>query len=917
MITDEIIESFVNCKYKAYLKINKGSGKKTEFELMQDVIVENCKKRFRTMHIVQEDFAFENNKILQQLSITVEPKIKTDKFDITFDAVEILPHTSQSNSYIPILISPNETVSKSDKILLCIKYLILLRTYEIPCKYGKIIHGSDLKTIKFALENYQADALRTLKDLQSLAEHNDEPILYRKDHCKICEFQERCMKKLEETDGLGRLSRMDEKEIEKYKDKGIFTVNQLSYTFKPRKRSKRLLPKGQPYSDSLKALAIREQKVYVYDEVKLQDASTKVFVDMEGNYNGSLVYLIGLVVSNKHGDKKYSLWANSEEEEESIFKQFAEILGGLEDVHIFYFGKYESTVFKRILNLNLKSKTRELISNHSTNVISILYKCIYFPTYSNGLKDIGKYLGCTWSSQDASAINTVVWRARWEESQDSTLKANLIVYNEEDCIALKKLTEFLGFVMKAVDSGTNPVGNVNFVKDMKPDEEWRRFKNMECASEDIKIITKSAYFEYQRNKIYWRSDKNFKKIIKREKKQERLNIRVNKTVYIRANKCPYCKGANITARKKNEYQTTVFDLKFTKYGMRRWIVKYITYPHRCRPCQKNFIPEQYKQVLYYSRRYNIRKKYINRNQRGYGHGLLSYVLGQILTARCSMENLSSNLIHYFKIPAEKHRMHDLKIMAGKYYKTTYHLILKKLVNGNLIHADESKLKLKFNHGYLWVFTNLEEVYYLYQPNREANFLREFLEGFNGVLVSDFYTGYDSVACHKQRCLVHLIRDMNDILLKNLHDQGVKEIVTLFGSLLRDIIRTTDKFGLNKRFLRKHKKIVEEFFATLRETAYTSETAESIQKRLLKHQNELFAFLDYDNIPWNNNNAEYSIKIFKDYLNHIKGVSSGEGIEAYTIFLSIYQTCRYKGINFLDFILSREKDIDKFVQKGTL
>jgi hypothetical protein len=41
-----------------------------------------------------------------------------------------------------------------------------------------------------------------------------------------------------------------------------------------------------------------------------------------------------------------------------------------------------------------------------------------------------------------------------------------------------------------------------------------------------------------------------------------------------------------------------------------------------------------------------------------------------------------------------------------------------------------------------------------------------LSGFRGVLVSDFYAGYDSLPCKQQRCLIHLIRDLNGDFLKN-------------------------------------------------------------------------------------------------------------------------------------------------------
>jgi hypothetical protein len=51
--------------------------------------------------------------------------------------------------------------------------------------------------------------------------------------------------------------------------------------------------------------------------------------------------------------------------------------------------------------------------------------------------------------------------------------------------------------------------------------------------------------------------------------------------------------------------------------------------------------------------------------------------------------------------------------------------------------------------------------YLDRPTRETAFLCELLKEFKGVLVSDFYNGYDSLPCEQQKCLIHLIRDTNN------------------------------------------------------------------------------------------------------------------------------------------------------------
>ena len=98
----------------------------------------------------------------------------------------------------------------------------------------------------------------------------------------------------------------------------------------------------------------------------------------------------------------------------------------------------------------------------------------------------------------------------------------------------------------------------------------------------------------------------------------------------------------------------------------------------------------------------------------------------------------------------------------------------------------------------------------------------------------------------------------------------------FAKLLREIIETVDKYGLKARNLNKHKKSVKSFFSEIKNRQYTSETTQAYQKRFLKNEEKLFTFLDYDGVPWNNNNAENAIKQFAMYRRRIDGFLTEEG-----------------------------------------
>ncbi len=100
--------------------------------------------------------------------------------------------------------------------------------------------------------------------------------------------------------------------------------------------------------------------------------------------------------------------------------------------------------------------------------------------------------------------------------------------------------------------------------------------------------------------------------------------------------------------------------------------------------------------------------------------------------------------------------------------------------------------------YVWVFTNLDEVVYLYSPSRDGDLVREMLKNFTGVLVTDFYGAYEGIDCPQQKCLIHLIRDLNDELHKEPFNAEFKLLVAEFSKLLKPIIETIDRYGLKVR-----------------------------------------------------------------------------------------------------------------------
>jgi hypothetical protein len=77
---------------------------------------------------------------------------------------------------------------------------------------------------------------------------------------------------------------------------------------------------------------------------------------------------------------------------------------------------------------------------------------------------------------------------------------------------------------------------------------------------------------------------------------------------------------------------------------------------------------------------------------------------------------------------------------------------------------------------------------------------------------------------------------------------------------------------------------------------------------------MFTFLDFNDVPWNNNNAEHAVKAFATVRRIIEGPTTEKGLREFLILLSICETCKCKNVDFLDFLRSGTKDIDAFASR---
>ncbi len=888
-ITSELVEAFSQCKRKAFFLLHgQHNGVPHDLDLIIGQRAELHRDEFLSAVVDHSsDIQWNGNGRSKK-------RITSDDLSADCDVVVTKQRPSNAHAHLePYLVVGTHSITSEQKLRLAFAGHVLGNANRYRPKFGFVVpmnnHPRRIQLERIYPQIYRiVNGLRRFRELPS----DETPPLFLNEHCSTCPFRSHCLQEAEQHDNLTLLDRVTPKVAQKYRKKGIFTVEQLSYVFKPRRRRKRPEPTTPSFNVELQALAVRTGKIYLHQTLSIPRGDVEFFLDIEGIPDQKFDYLIGLVIKDHEQLFSHSFWADSPAEEHRIFQECREIAAAYADAPIFHYGSYETRAFARAT----KQYGVASLDDRLVNVNSFIFGKVYFPTRSNSLKDIGRYIGAEWTTPGASGLKSLVWRYRWEETQDPEIKKTLMEYNRNDCHALRMLVQEL----RTIGNAASDRADVDFADAPK--------QLATTTGEDIHRvfdgILKSAHFEYQRNRIRIRRRGDAKSTDGKRKRGARKGIRA---IELRNISLKGGKIIDIPHRRKcpvhmldlepseDRVERCLIDLLFTGNGCRKTLIRYRKRKAYCPNCQKSYLPNKTRNI---------------RNQ-VFGRGFQAWAVYQRVSLRLPYDGIAQSIQDLF---GETIRVQTLAGFVRQFAESYLHTergLQQRILRSPFIHIDETKISIRGTDNYVWVITDGARVFMHLTETRETEFVKGMLNGYEGVLVTDFYGGYDGVNCKQQKCLVHLIRDLNDDLWKNPFNQQYETFVGGVGELLVPIFEDVERYGLKARNLRKHVKSVERFrksFIDGRE--YSCDVTAKYQKRFLRYTDAMFTFLQADGIPWNNNTAERALRHLA-VQRKISGSFSKSGAEDYLRLLGIAQTCRFQEKSFLRFLLSGEEDIDKY------
>jgi predicted RecB family nuclease len=193
-------------------------------------------------------------------------------------------------------------------------------------------------------------------------------------------------------------------------------------------------------------------KPFLRAPVALRLSKLELFFDVEVDPLRNHCYLHGIVErrdGKNDGERFVSFFAEdlSPEAEKQAFAAAYAYLNGAADSLIYYYSKYERTIYRKLQAkysdvCGADDIERLFDSARAVDLYNdVVLKATEWPTRDHSIKTLAKYLGFTWRDVHPSGAASIEWFDRWCRERDPTVKQRILEYNEDDCRATRVLLD--------------------------------------------------------------------------------------------------------------------------------------------------------------------------------------------------------------------------------------------------------------------------------------------------------------------------------------------------------------------------------------------------------------------------------------------------------------------------------------------
>ncbi len=197
--------------------------------------------------------------------------------------------------------------------------------------------------------------------------------------------------------------------------------------------------------------------------MSLPTAPIELYFDIEAEPSLNLVYLHGVLVVDRlrKTQQFYPCLAKTAEEEGQAWRDLVDIFVRYPDAPIFHFCSYEvQTVARLAQQYGAPHRFIESLRPRFFDLHAWVTRTAALPIESYTLKLIARWLGFSWRNSAANGAQAICWYSQWLETGNLQYIEDIVLYNEDDCLATYRLKDWLAeFLAEQVNLHLPPVAS--------------------------------------------------------------------------------------------------------------------------------------------------------------------------------------------------------------------------------------------------------------------------------------------------------------------------------------------------------------------------------------------------------------------------------------------------------------------------
>lgn len=268
------------------------------------------------------------------------------------------------------------------------------------------------------------------------------------------------------------------------------------------------------------------------------------------------------------------------------------------------------------------------------------------------------------------------------------------------------------------------------------------------------------------------------------------------------------------------------------------------------------------------------------------------------------------------------------IRSSLWFKPVYELMREELLKEDIVHADETELRVLKRDGTptesmsrMWVFcsgkySDKPMSLYKYHPTRSGKVVEAELGQYAGYLQTDGYEAYSSAKKAKRiGCWAHARRKWIDCIPKEVNAKRSKAEEAL--SIVEEIFTVEKGLAempaekIYKKRIEKTKPLLLKYWELLEKIdAPKGSALDKAVKYSLKNRNELEGFLSDGRLELTNNRAERAVKPFVIARKNFLFSDTSKGAEASALCFSMIETARLNNLNVYGYLIYLLSELPK-------